>query len=437
MAITYDWGTWADNKIITGENLNDAITLGTFTGAYTYNKKTINKSELIASTVNYDPYISTFIIKTSLQLLAKRDIVPLPSITTRFNNTVYSTIKQSDNKLISVGDFTTYNGSSTIRITRLNQNGSIDTSFSSGSGFNDFATSSIVQSDGKIIVTGKFSSYNGSSKNGIVRLNSDGSIDSSFAIGAGLGTSGIGFAILKRSDDKIIVVGSFLSYDSTPSVNIASLNTDGSIDLSFFAGSGFNGNVFCVAQQSDGKIVVGGTFSSYKSTTIYGIARLNLNGSIDTSFSTGSGINYLVYSVIQQSDGKLLLGGNFSLYNGVSKNNIVRLNSDGSIDSSFNIGTGFNDEVRCCIQQSDGKIVVVGLFTSYNGASKNKIIRLNSDGSVDSTFNVSSGFNFSPLNVIQESDGKLIVSGIFTSYNGVTKERVVRLNSDGSIALGI
>ena len=109
-----------------------------------------------------------------------------------------------------------------------------------------------------------------------------------------------------------------------------------------------------------------------------------------------------------QSDGKILVGGTFFTYNGVSANRVIRLNSDGSVDNTFVTGTGFNNYVLSIVIQSDGKILVGGGFTAYNGVSANRIIRLNSDGSIDNTFVTGTGFDNYVYSIAIQSDGKIL-----------------------------
>jgi uncharacterized delta-60 repeat protein len=252
---------------------------------------------------------------------------------------------------------------------------------------------------------------------------------------------------IKINDCKIYCVGLFSSYNGTSipvgsgvtgtTANIALINTDGSLDTTFISKGFSNGNLYSVEIQSNGKIILGGDFSSYDSINYNSIIRLNSDASIDTSFNVGSGIQGaqgIVYDIEIQSDQKIIISGFFTSYSGVSKNSIVRLNTDGSIDNTFNIGTGFGfGEVLDMAIQSDGKIICVGGFTSYSGVSKNYIVRLNTDGSIDNTFNIGTGFNRAAPNVVEiQSDGKIVVGGSFWSYNGNASFAVVRLNSDGT-----
>ena len=293
-----------------------------------------------------------------------------------FNGAVFSTAIQSDGKIVVGGYFNGYNETTANQIIRLNIDGSRDTSFAYGNGFNNDVLSIVIQSDGKIVVGGRFTGYNETSANQIIRLNIDGSIDTSFVYGTGFYNTVRYIAI--QSDDKILVGGDFTYYNGTGANRIIRLNSDGSVDTSFVNGAGFNNPVFSIAIQSNGKIVVSGQFSDYDGTGANHIIRLNSDGSIDTSFVYGTGFSGgLAYSIAIQSDDKILLGGYFSEYNGIPASAIIRLNTDGSIDTSFVYGT-FTNEVDSIVIQSDGKILLGGSFTTYNGTSANRIVSLNS-----------------------------------------------------------
>jgi uncharacterized delta-60 repeat protein len=133
-----------------------------------------------------------------------------------------------------------------------------------------------------------------------------------------------------------------------------------------------------VAVQSDGKVLIGGSFGTYNGTSRGFVARLNSDGSLDTGFlATGAGANDIVTSVAVQSDGKVLIGGSFGTYNGTSRGFVARLNSDGSLDTGFlATGAGASDTVYSVAVQSDGKVLIGGVFTTYNGTSRGHVARL-------------------------------------------------------------
>ncbi len=185
-------------------------------------------------------------------------------------------------------------------------------------------------------------------------------------------------------------------------------------DIGFSFGNAANATIETISIQSDGKIMFGGGFTSYNGTGRKYIARLNADGSLDSSFNPGTGANGDVRKISIQSDGKIMIGGSFTSYNGTGRNYIARLNADGSLDASFNPGTGANGSVRTISIQSDGKIMIGGSFTSYNGTGRNYIARLNADGSLDASFNPGTGANSTVYSTSIQSNGKIIIGGQFT-----------------------
>jgi uncharacterized delta-60 repeat protein len=354
---------------------------------------------------------------------------------TGFDGDVYEILQQNDGKLLLCGFFTSYNGAyGQNYIVRLNDNGIKDTSFTVGTGFNNSVWSFAKQVDGKMIVGGQFTSYNGNLENCIIRLNTDGSKDTSFNTGTGFDNTTVN-TIVVQPDGKILVGGGFGSYNGIAQFYIIRLNIDGSVDSSFNTGAGFNsGGVNKILLQTDGKILVGGDFTNYNGITENRIIRLNSNGSKDSSFNAGSGFNANVLEIKKQLDGKILVGGVFTSYNGTTENYLIRLNTDGSKDTSFNTGTGFDEPIYTIELQNDGKILVGGAFTSYNGTNKNSIIRLNTNGTIDTSFNIQSGLNYIlVLNIKTQTDEKIMISGNYSSLNGSSLYGIMRFYSDGSI----
>ena len=384
-----------------------------------------------------------------------------------FNGLVLTIAVQSDGKILCGGYFTQYtdkNGTVNVgRIIRLNPNGTIDTTFNSGGiGFNAGVNDIKIQNDGKILCGGNFGNYNGVGRSYIVRLNSDGSFDTTFNLD-GVGFNAIVSTIAIQSDGKILCGGDFENYDdqygSYSSQRIARLNSDGTFDTTFNSGGyGFNANVSMIKIQSDGKILVSGAYTQYSDIngTYYGnkIARLNSDGTFDTTFENGIGFgfDFIAYSLSIQQDGKILVGGAFSQYTDstgtYNMNGIVRLNSNGTFDTSFNPGDfGFNNTgtVYEILIQSDNKIICVGNFTNYSSGGvlrvKNHILRLNSDGTFDRTFNISgTGPNSNIEALALQSDGKILVGGWFDQYtDGIgnhSMNNILRLNSTGAYDYG-
>lgn len=303
-------------------------------------------------------------------------------------------------------------------------------------GFNAAVYTAVRQSDGKIIVGGEFSTYNGVSRKYIARLNENGTLDTSFNVGTG--TNWEVYEIAIQSDGKIIVVGDFTLFDGEPHNRIVRLNVDGSVDSTFNMGAGANSTVFCVKVLSSDKIIIGGYFEAYDGTAVYNLARLNADGTLDTTFNNaGSGPNWDVGTIIILPNGKIMISGYFSTYNGVQMGQVARLNADGTLDTTFNYagipGVIWATDIA---MQEDGKVIVVGEFNDASGAL---LIRLNLDGTIDTTFSstLSSQVGAFVEEVAVDSDGKILIGGTFSIDGGTPKIAAAVLNSDGSFDTGL
>ena len=318
--------------------------------------------------------------------------------------------------------------------------GDVDLSFDPGSGVNGPVNAVLVQPDGKVIIGGNFTTVKGLARPGIIaRLNADGSGDVTFDAGAGPNNdvpyNNSVSSLALQSDGKVLIGGYFTTVNGTNRNGIARLNANGSLDTSFNPGTGVNGGVFSITLQPDGKVVIGGGFTTVNGTNLNRIARLNANGSLDSSFNPGTGANGSVFSIALQPDGKVVIGGAFYAVNGTFRNNIARLNANGSLDGGFNPGTGDYSDVRSVALQPDGKVLIGGVFTTVNGTNRNGIARLNANGTLDSSFDPGigpgDGFRWAE-SVIVQSDGKVLIRGHFTMVDGANRIGMARLNASGS-----
>ena len=404
-----------------------------------------------------------------------------------FNAGVSALVLQPDGKIIAGGDFVTYNGIIANKIVRLNIDGSIDVSFVSGLGFNGGVVEVIkLNSAGAVMVGGSFTgTYNGIDVNRLTFLSSNGILDPIFDIGAGpfsasvldvanasdgswyvagsfsifdsqnqgrlakvdpvgaldIGylTAGVGFdnsvlKVLSLSDNKTMAFGSFTKFNGTICNRVSRLSEDGAVDSSFnTSGAGANNTIRSAIIQTDNKIVLAGVFTTYNGVLANRITRILPDGLLDPTFITGLGSNNQIYALALQPDGKIIIAGNFTSYNGILVNRIARLLSNGILDLTFNTGLGADAIVEAVLLQPDGKIVLGGRFATFNGVSYNRMIRLNTDGSIDSGFSVGIGFDKNVYAIALQSDNKLIVGGTFLSYGGASAKRILRLNSNGSL----
>jgi uncharacterized delta-60 repeat protein len=358
------------------------------------------------------------------------NFVPAPGT----NDAVNVVIPQPDGKVIAVGRFTFANNVPRNRIARFNFNGSLDTGFDPGTGADGEITAAVLQPDGRIIVAGRFTSFNGFTHNCICRLNANGSVDQTFGLGNGINNAALALAL--QSDGRIIVGGQFSQIDVTQRFNLARLNTDGSVDVSFDPGSGPNGDVNAIVIQPDGRIVIGGTFIGYNGFARGGVARVLGNGALDPSFDSSVGTGGNVFALALQHNGQIVLGGRFVQYIGNNRTYIARVFGDGSLDFGFNPTP--NDWIQSLAVEPDDRILVGGFFTGVNGFGRNRIARLNTNGSVDLTFDPGAGCVGSLTNdatqvrsIALQQFGRVLAGGVFTSYDNQLRDNVVRL-FDGS-----
>jgi len=300
--------------------------------------------------------------------------------------------------------------------------GALDPTFDVGS--SDYGVQTVaIQPDGRIVIAGTFSVYKSVLRSGIARINSDASLDLSFDAGSVFGTGNGVKTVYLYPDGKVLVAGAFFGAGRD---RIARLNADGTLDPSFNAGSGSNGEIDCLAVQTDGKIIIGGNFSLFGGQSRLRLCRLDSSGNVDTNF-IGSADND-VHSLTIQPDGKIIVGGWFSHLNGVSPAYLARLNSNGTVDSSFI--TAVNVPVERTVQQPDGKILVGG---SFNFSIGTPLGRVTTNGSWDVSFSTALGAPGPWVDTIcLQSDGRILIGGLFSSVNGFSRTNIARLYSDGS-----
>ena len=369
------------------------------------------------------------------------------------SNNAKKELIQSDGKIIIIG----YNENAGGIITRYNANGTLDTTFNgTGRQFNDvYFANAALQSDGKIVLI---------AYNKVYRYNSNGTLDTTFGAN-GVYTysvpSGTSFSIndiAVQSDGKIVLSAyEDLYLNNVSNLNFAALrlNSNGTIDTTF-NGTGKvskdinkTDNAGAVAIQTDGKIILAGYTTNATGNQFYTAVRFNSNGSIDTTFGNAGVVTgnntlagYLSGGIALQSDGKIILTGN-STFTGIKT---VRLNTNGTLDNTFN-GTGAvttnlaDDTTKSVAIQSDGKIVVSGSkYDATAHTSEYFVLRYNTNGTLDTTFN-STGVVLASIDKTKpntaadvkiQTDGKIVVCG--SSYVGSYKDiAVIRLNTNGTL----
>lgn len=349
------------------------------------------------------------------------------------DGTIRAVVPQPNGKILIGGDFTFVNGESRSRVARLNADGTLDPTFDPPGGADSSVYSLALQPDGKILVGGWFWTVNGESRSRIARLNADGTLDPTFVSH----TDHIVDAITLQADGKILIGGHFTFVNGESRSRIARLNADGTLDLTFDPPGGANNTVYSLALQVDGKILIGGAFWTINGISQNGIARLNQDGTLDTAFASTTNTYSSVHALALQPDGKVVIGGNFWSINGASRGRIARLNADGTLDTTFNLSRSVDDTIYSLVLQPDGKIVAGGTFWTFNGVNYGGIAHLNTDGSLSATAPPTFVLDGAPYGTIGalalQADGKIVVGGDFTSVNNTRRTYITRLNQDSSL----
>jgi len=389
-----------------------------------------------AFNVRPNPALATLFVTGAVQwgCAAYAQTPPADSFRPILNDFVGSIALRADGRVLIGGGFTLADSFAHTRLASLGADGTTESSFTAAASDTVYALA--IQPDGKILVAGDFMTLGGQLRRGLGRLNANGSLDAGFnarlfeppppPIGGSI--TGRGQAVLIQPDGKI-VVGGRSSYNGGPAGGfVTRVNTNGSPDTAFVTGGIGGGPVDCLALQPDGKILVGGLFSSVGNFTRYRLARLNANGSLDTQFNAAvdQATGTWVLSMALQADQKIVIGGVFNTVAGQARTNIARLNADGSLDLDFNPGaTGNNSSVYSVAIQADGKILVGGTFVSLAGASCYRVGRLDPDGTRDVSFN--SGANSDVYGLALQPDGKVLAGGLIGQLAGQPRSYVGRL----------
>jgi uncharacterized delta-60 repeat protein len=399
-----------------------------------------------------------------------------PQFASQFGVLISLVIPLSDDRVIVAGSdgsfpgFNSVNGVARNGIARLNANGTLDGIFNPGSqltssGFGGpqpgVIFSAVVQGDGRLLVGGKFDQVGSVAQNAIARFNTNGSRDKAFApprIDSDFSSipQGTVSQILLQSDGKVIIVGAFNRVNDITRKGIARLNADGSLDKSFNPNNGCSGDPFSTSAtsitfllQPDGRLVATGSFNCAGGLSRTGLARMNANGTIDAAFhpalARSDGSPPTVSQLLLLPHGKMLISGLFDTVNGTRRRGLARLNADGTLDSSLadlasTLLVVTSSSASVMVPQPDGKLLIGGEFTSVDGTVRNHIARLNANGTLDSTFDPGSGTGGNSDDIADavvamtlQPDGGILIGGGFKQVNHVARAGIARLKSNGSL----
>ncbi len=322
---------------------------------------------------------------------------------------------QTDGKVVVGGDFTSIASQGTNYLVRLIADGTFDAKFS-GSADGEVMCLAI-QPDGKILVGGVFQNLAGQACTNLGRLNTDGTLDTNFVAAP----NGYVQALAVQADGTVLFGGNFGSVNGTPCSNLGRLKADTTLDPAFAPDP--DQMVNSLAVQPDGKIVVGGDFTTLAGQASLRLGRLNPDGTLDSAFAPNPDNSVLAVTV--QSDGKILVGGAFTQLAGQARSNLGRVNSDGTLDATFNPRP--DSIVFTLALQADGNIVAGGNFQNLAGRPTRFIGRLTPSGSLDPTFSINANGGVGALAI--QSDGKIIVAGGFALLGSQVRPYLGRLSN--------
>lgn len=336
---------------------------------------------------------------------------------------------QPDGKILVSGNFTSINETPQAFIARLHPDGSVDSSFQAHPGY--WVRHFVLQEDGKIVIGGFFTQVQGIARNRVARLNPDGSLDLSFDPGTGAETKIVPgddkdpfvFFLALQPDGKILITGNFLTFNGAPRSGIARLNPDGSLDTTFEVGAGFDSwGRFLLLLPND-QILATGWLTRYNNQPFNRMVRLNSDGSADPGFRPFFGDKTAIYGAALLPDGQLIAVGHSLNEQGLFRQEMARLNPDGSFDSTYPAFA--NEKIESVYLQADGKLILGGYFSRVNGVPRSGLARLNPDGTLDETFRADTD-NF-VWTVAGQPDGRVLICGGFLTVDGVSRAGVARL----------
>lgn len=318
---------------------------------------------------------------------------------------------------------------------RLMVDGSLDPSFGTGNNIDSFDSRNAsihVRSDGRLLLA---ADPTGSVPAFVVLLEPDGT-----DVFVQEAVNGTVHALAEDIDGKTLIAGAFTDVDGQPRTYLARLDADGSLDAEFTA-TVINGPVTELLRQPDGKLVIAGTFTVVGGQDRDRIARLNADGSLDPGFVLPSGTDGSINALALQVDGKLVVGGEFSAMGHSARNRIARLNADGSVDSVFDAGSGPDGAVHAIAIRPDGHLVVAGGFLTFDGQTRPyRVALLKPNGGLDDTFGLAQssgspraiGISAPVIGLALQDDGRLLAIGSFTAVDGLARGGLARFNVDGT-----
>ncbi|MBL9135141.1 MAG: hypothetical protein JNK85_04705 [Verrucomicrobiales bacterium] len=325
-----------------------------------------------------------------------------------------------DGAVLAGGGFATFNGESHPRLVRIRPDGSADSGFQAEVKYRVNAIAPL--DDGRIVIGGEFNTVNGVRCNHLAVLKSDGTPDPTFDFENGPDLPVEAIAVLP--DGSFYIGGAFTNVLGRPVQGLARITKTGAFDAGFESTAGPDGPIKTVAVDVLGRVTLGGAFRRFGGFVRGGIVRLKDNGVIDDAFGGGQGADGNVQAVATDAQGRPWVGGDFKVFHGEPAGGLVRLNDNGQRDPNFRFGAGADAAVTAVAFARDGKVWIAGRFTEIDGSRRRHVARLHPDGSLDTTFDPGSGPDNWVLALSPRVDGGVVIGGLFSSVNGARRGAV-------------
>lgn len=371
-----------------------------------------------------------------------------PAITTRQGAVLFAVAAQPDGKVLIAGDFALVGGVPRAGVARLEADGAVDLAFDAGRGVDGLVYALAVQpDDGKVLIAGQFTAVDGVPRGGLARLHPDGRLDQRFRPLLEGPTGAYVSVLWLQSDGRILVGGNFRSVADQPRPGLARLTAEGYLDRGFDPAAGLEGGVaHDLAQQADGRILVGGSFTHVGGVPRAGLARLHPDGRVDTTFDADLGAGEgpgQVYALGVDPDRGIVVAGVFDRAGSVATSGLIRLNFEGDPDPGFEADAGVAGGQATLYDLQllpGGELLVTGSFWYAGGAERMGLARLTAEGVVDATFEPGPGLGtdesaFGNMLALQP-DGQVLVAGQFEEAGGSPRHCLARFTDDGRVDPG-
>lgn len=351
------------------------------------------------------------------------------------SGTIFSVQVQPNDRVLVAGDFTTYNGQANRSIVRILPSGQRDTSFQTGTGADGRVNKMRLLPDGRVFLGGIFNNFNGAPSKNLVRLLPSGARDTAFNVGTGLNNEVLGMEGFP--DGSVLLGGFFGQYKGAPITQPLKILPNGTRDTTFnLGGTGTLGLIEVIRRQPDGKILVAGTITQYNGQAVgRGVIRLLPNGQRDTTFNTGTGLASGSFRAMElQVDGKIILAGNFSSFNGRSVQRLIRLHPTGVLDTTFLVSTPFTGTIVSVLVRKNSNILAFGNYSAIVGQLPHAIAEFSATGLLLTQPGVCVEMNSVPQGSAELSDSSIVIAGGFTVAGGANRPRIGKLIKVGGSA---